>query len=323
MQGQTILEVRNLKVHFPTRSRGLVKAVDGVSFSLLKGETLGIVGESGSGKTMTALAILGLQPRPGRIVEGEIQFLGDDLAKKKGRDLRKIRGRHISMILQDPNTSLDPCYSTGSQIAEAIKLYQGDRGESLWNKVVDALRMVRISNPELRAHDFPHQMSGGMRQRVAGAIGFCNHQTLLIADEPTTALDVTTQAQYLRLLKRLQQSTGMAFIFITHDMGLVKRMCDTVLIMYAGRVVERGRSEAILTGPAHPYTQALLNCVPRWERVDRLVQISGQPPDPADLPQGCRFAPRCPRAQDECWNTYPGESAVGAGHTVNCFFPVK
>ena len=290
-----LLEVRELRTHIYTR-RGVVKAVDGATFSVARGETLGIVGESGSGKSMTCLSILRLVPEPGgRIVGGQVLFEGEDLLGKSRAEMRELRGSRIAMILQDPMASLNPALTVGDQIAETLSLHRGLRGRALDRRVLELLHQVRISDPERRVHAYPHQMSGGIRQRVAGAIAISCLPSLLIADEPTTSLDVTIQAQYLRLLKDIQRETGLAMIFVTHDLGIVAKLCDRVAVMYAGRIVETGRTRDIFDRPRHPYTIGLLNCLPTLRRGrEPLAAIEGQPPDLAKLPAGCRFAARCP-----------------------------
>ena len=319
--GGHLLEVNDLSVYFFTR-RGVARAVDGVSFYLDEGESLGIVGESGSGKSVTALGMLRLVPPPGEIVNGQVYLEGEDLTKLSGHQMRKIRGRKMSMILQDPMTSLNPSFAIGNQVAESLSIHQGLRGKSLKSKVIDMLKMVRIPAAESRVGDFPHQLSGGMRQRSAGAIGISCMPKMLICDEPTTALDMTIQAQYLELLKDVQQETGVAFIFITHDMGIVAKMCDRVNVMYAGRIVESGPVLDVFRNPSHPYTISLLKCLPRLEAVDRLESIDGQPPDPHVFPEGCRFAPRCPKAQDLCREKYPETTVMsGSTHLAACHFP--
>ncbi len=316
----TLLEVKGLRTHFFTR-RGVVKAVDGVSFSLRAGETLGIVGESGSGKSVTALSLVRLVPQPAaRIVGGQVLLEGEDLLRKSEADMRRIRGAKIAMIFQDPLTSLNPVLSIGSQGTEAIPLPQGLRGPSLWERAVDILRKLKIPSPEQRMSNFPHQMSGGMRQRVVGAIAISCEPRLLIADEPTTSLDVTVQAQYLRLLKEIQAEAGLAILFITHDFGVVAKMCDRVAVMYAGRIVEMAGVRDLFTTPAHPYTEALMRSVPKLEeQVDRLYSIEGQPPAPDRLPLGCPFAPRCPYVMDRCRQEYPPEVTISRGHTASCW----
>src|SRR5437870_4499708 len=299
----------------------VVRAVDGVSFYLRQGEALGIVGESGCGKTMTALSLLRLVPRPAaRIVKGKIMLEGEDLLEKSEREMRAIRGRRVSMILQDPQTSLNPVFTIGNQLIEAIQIHHRDGHRSLVRRAHDALKQVRAAAPERRVQDYPHQISGGMKQRVVGAIAISCEPRVIIADEPTTSLDVTIQAQYLRLLREIQEETNLALIFITHDFGIVAKMCDRVMVMYAGRVVESGPVREIFNHPSHPYTQALLNSVPTMdERVERLYSITGQPPALWDLPLGCRFEARCPHADDRCRQRYPPPFTVGEGHTADCW----
>jgi oligopeptide/dipeptide ABC transporter ATP-binding protein len=285
----------------------VVKAVDGATFSVGRGETLGIVGESGSGKSMTCLSILRLVPEPGgRTVGGEIVFDGEDLLAKSPEEMRQLRGSRIAMILQDPMASLNPALTVGEQIAETLRLHRGLRGRDLERRVLELLHQVRISDPERRVHAYPHQMSGGIRQRVAGALAISCEPRLLIADEPTTSLDVTIQAQYLRLLKDIQRETGLAMIFVTHDLGIVAKLCDRVAVMYAGRIVETGRTRDIFDRPRHPYTIGLLNCLPTLRRGrEPLAAIEGQPPDLANLPAGCRFAARCPLVEPACLEVVP------------------
>lgn len=314
-----ILEVNDLHTYFFNR-RGVTKAVDGISFSLRQGETLGIVGESGCGKTMTALSLLGLVPKPAaRIVSGEIILDGEDLAQKTPQEMRGIRGRKISMILQDPQTSLNPVFSIGNQLIEALGMSQNGNRKSMVSRAVEALRNVRVAAPESRLNDYPHQMSGGMKQRVLGAIAIASAPNVIIADEPTTALDVTIQLQYLRLLKEIQANTGMAIIFITHDFGIVARMCDRVAVMYAGRIVESADVRSLFNNPTHPYTQALISSVPQMDKTDRLFAIDGQPPALFDLPEGCRFADRCAHARTLCHEQYPGALQAGEDHSVSCW----
>ena len=316
----SLLEVRNLHTHLTTRW-GTVRAVDGVSFSVSEGETLGLVGESGSGKTMTALSLLRILPEPAaRIVEGQILLDGDDLVPKSEREMRRVRGRRISMILQDPQTSLNPVFTAGAQIVEALRaLRAGDR-RGLWQRAEEALRQVRVAAPAQRLRDYPHQMSGGMKQRVVGAIALAGEPHLLIADEPTTALDATIQLQYLTLLREIQRRTRLGMLFITHDFGIVARMCDRVAVMYAGRIVESGPVRAIFREPRHPYTEALMASVPRLdETVKRLPSIEGQPPALHRLPAGCRFAPRCAYADDRCRREYPPTFALGPAHEAACW----
>ena len=318
--GSVVLEVEDLRTHFVTRW-GLVKAVDGVSFQLRAGETLGLVGESGSGKSVTALSIMQLVPSPpGRIVGGRVLLEGDDLLQADESRMSQVRGGKIAMILQDPMTALNPVFDIEDQVGEALRIHKNLRAHRLKEQVIAMLRRVRIPVPEIRIRDYPHQLSGGMRQRVVGAIGISCDPLVLIADEPTTSLDATIQAQYLRLLKDLQRQTGAALIFITHDFGIVARMCDRVAVMYAGRIVEQGAVRQIFDSPSHPYTEALINSVPKIEeRVERLYAIQGQPPALWDLPRGCSFAPRCPYVLDQCHEEYPPLLNVGDGHTAACW----
>jgi oligopeptide/dipeptide ABC transporter ATP-binding protein len=316
-----ILDVQDLKTYFFTRT-GVVKAVDGVSFSLMPGETLGIVGESGSGKSMTALSIMGLVPQPsGRIVGGSILFQGEDLTQKTQSEMQQIRGREICMILQDPMTSLNPVYTVGNQLVETIRQNkQQERTTSLKSRAIELLQRVKIASPEVRFGNFPHQMSGGMRQRAVGAIAIAGAPKVLIADEATTSLDATIQYQYLSLLKELQQDTGMSIIFITHDFGIVAKMCDRVTVMYAGRVAEIADVRDLFNHPSHPYTEALMRSVPNVdEEVEYLYSIEGQPPALDSLPPGCTFAPRCPYVFDRCHQEFPVAVPVGEGHIATCW----
>lgn len=315
-----LLEVRDLKTHLRSR-RGLNRAVDGVSFSLDRGRSLGLVGESGSGKSMTAMSILRLTPQPyAKIVGGSIRFDGEHLLAKSEREMRQIRGGSISIILQDPMTSLNPVFSVKFQIGEAVALHQGLRGRARLDKIIESLQRVRVPAPEARMKDYPHQFSGGMRQRVAGAIAIACHPKLLIADEATTALDATIQAQYLTLLRTLQQELDLAFLFITHDFGIVAKMCDDVAVMYAGRIVEYADVRAIFNRPAHPYTLALLEAVPKVDRrVDRLYAIPGAPASGYTEFSGCPFAERCAMAVDKCHGEKPPLVTVAPGHTSECW----
>ena len=291
---KNVLEVKDLKTYFFTRS-GVVKAVDGVSFTVNEGETLGIVGESGSGKSISCLSILRLVPEPaGRIVSGEIFLDGDNLLKKSLSEMRRIRGSKISMILQDPMTSLNPVYTIGNQVIEPIKLHQKLAKQNAREKATEMLSMVKIPAPEVRMKEYPHQMSGGMRQRIVGAMALSCQPRLLIADEPTTALDVTIQAQFLKLLKSLQKELNISLIVVTHDFGIVAKICDRVVVMYAGKIVENAPIRELFNNPQHPYTQALIESLPKLEvERERLASIEGQPPDLGNLPPGCKFAPRC------------------------------
>jgi oligopeptide/dipeptide ABC transporter ATP-binding protein len=320
VQDDVILEVNDLRTYFQT-SYGTVKAVDGVSYYVKRGETLGVVGESGSGKSVTALSIMRLIPSPpGYIVGGEVILDGQNVLDLSDGEMAKIRGSKVGMILQDPMTALNPVFNIENQVGEAIRIHQNLKGQSLVDKIIHSLRQVRIPAAESRMKDYPHQLSGGMRQRVVGAISISCAPIVLIADEPTTALDVTIQAGYLRLLKEIQAETGVAIIFITHDFGIVAKMCDRVAIMYAGRIVETGDVRQIFNDPAHPYSEALLASVPKLEeRTERLYSIEGQPPPLFDLPPGCPFAPRCEYAQDVCREAYPVRVEIGEEHTASCW----
>jgi oligopeptide/dipeptide ABC transporter ATP-binding protein len=317
-----LLEVKNLHTYFQTRE-GLVCAVEGVSFHLDQGELLGLVGESGCGKSMTALSIMRLISPPGKIVAGEILFQGKNLLKLSNAQMRDVRGNDIAMIFQDPMTSLNPVFSVGEQIAEALRLHRGLSRKEARAAAIEAMREVSIPDPGLRADDYPHQLSGGMRQRVMIAMALACDPKLLIADEPTTALDVTIQAQILELMKELQKKIGMALLLITHDLGVVAEQADEVAIMYAGKIVERSNTRAIFTKPFHPYTVGLLNSLPRTggAKRKRLDAIPGVVPSPLNLPSGCRFRDRCPRAADVCAQTEPKLVAKDPGHTVACHFP--
>jgi oligopeptide/dipeptide ABC transporter ATP-binding protein len=315
-----VLEVKDLRAYLYTRW-GVVRAVDGVSFVLREGETLGLVGESGCGKTMTGLSLLRLLPEPaGRIVQGQVLLEGEDLVTKSEREMRRVRGRRIAMILQDPQTSLNPVFTIGDQLVEALRMRHGDGIESLRRRAEEALQRVKVAAPAQRLRAYPHQMSGGMKQRVVGAISVAGEPRVLIADEPTTALDVTIQLQYLALLKEIQARTRLAMLFITHDFGIVARMCDRVAVMYAGRIVESGPTRALFRTPRHPYTEALMASVPRMEAaVERLPSIEGQPPPLHSLPVGCRFAARCRYVEDRCRHEYPPTIRVGPAHEVACW----
>ncbi len=318
------LEVKNLKTHFFTRS-GVVKAVDGVSFQVGEGETLGIVGESGSGKSITCLSLLRLVPPPaGRIVSGEIFLNGEDLLLKSIKEMRKIRGAEISMILQDPMTSLNPVFTIGNQLAEPIMIHQGLDRKSAWEKAQEMLARVKIPLPEIRVGEYPHQMSGGMRQRIVGAMALSCQPKLLIADEPTTALDVTIQAQFLQLLQDIQKEFNLALIVVTHDFGIVAKICDRVAVMYAGKMVETAPIREIFDHPRHPYTRALMSSLPRLDKnLKRLPSIKGQPPDLGNLPPGCSFAPRCSEAKKICREEIPPESVPAEGHALSCWLAVQ
>jgi oligopeptide/dipeptide ABC transporter ATP-binding protein len=315
----TLLRVERLRTEFST-PHGVVRAVDGVSFEVGRGETLGLVGESGSGKSVTCLSLLRLVPSPGRIEGGRVLLEGEDLLTRSDAEMRTIRGRKISMILQDPLTSLNPVLTVGSQVAETLAVHQRLRGRALRERVVEMLQRVGIADAAQRTHDYPHQFSGGMRQRIAGAIALACRPAVLIADEPTTSLDATVQAQYLRLLRRLQREGDFGMLFVSHDLGTVARVCDRVAVMYAGRIVETAPTAELFARPVHPYTIGLLRAIPRWDDAEGpLVPLDGQPPILHALPAGCHFTPRCRHAMDVCRDRYPDETAVGAEHQVRCW----
>jgi oligopeptide/dipeptide ABC transporter ATP-binding protein len=315
-----VLEVKDLRTYLYTRW-GVVRAVDGVSFVLREGETLGLVGESGCGKTMTGLSVLRLLPEPAaRIIEGQVLLEGEDLVTKSEAEMRRVRGRRIGMILQDPQTSLNPVFTIGDQLVEALRMRFAGGAAALRRLAEEALQRVKVAAPAQRLRAYPHQMSGGMKQRVVGAIAIAGEPRVVIADEPTTALDVTIQLQYLTLLKEIQARTRLAMLFITHDFGIVARMCDRVAVMYAGRIVESGPTRALFRAPRHPYTEALMASVPRMEAaVERLPSIEGQPPPLHALPVGCRFASRCRYVEDRCRREYPPTIPVGPAHEVACW----
>lgn len=317
---EKLVDIRNLKTYFYTED-GVVPAVDGVDLYVKRGETLGVVGESGCGKSVTSLSVMRLiASPPGKIVDGEILFEGEDLVKKSESEMRKIRGNDISMIFQEPMTSLNPVYTIGDQIGEAIVLHQGLSKKEGLEKAIEMLRLVGIPLPERRVHEYPHQLSGGMRQRVMIAMALSCNPKLLIADEPTTALDVTIQAQILELMKKLKKELGMAIMLITHDLGVVAEMCERVVVMYGGKVVEEGDAVSIFKSPLHPYTEGLLQSIPRMdEDVDRLHVIDGVVPNPLHLPEGCRFHPRCPYAIEKCKSAQPPLEQVAPGRYVACF----
>ena len=306
MNKNNVLEVRNLKTHFIS-NKGTAKAVDGVDFTLRKGETLGIVGESGCGKSMTSLSILRLIPSPpGKIVAGEILLNGKDIVKMSNSELRKVRGKQISMIFQEPMTSLNPVLKVGDQISETLRLHQGLSKKQALAKSVEMLELVGIPSPEKIVKQEPFQLSGGMRQRVMIAMALACAPEVLIADEPTTALDVTIQAQILELMKNLQKKMGMGIIFITHDLGVVAEVCDYVAVMYAGQIVEHRKVTDLFESPLHPYTQGLMNSLPKiYEETDELQTIEGTVPSPYEYPIGCRFTDRCPHARDICKEQAP------------------
>jgi oligopeptide/dipeptide ABC transporter ATP-binding protein len=319
-----LLRVSDLRTHYVgfggTR---VVKAVDGVSFSVEAGETFGLVGESGCGKTTTCHTIVRLLPPSARIVSGSIELEGEDLVKKSQGDMRLIRGRRIATILQDPMASLDPLFSIYDQVAEPAYYHQSLRGRALRRRVTELLAAVRIPSPERRMRDFPHQLSGGMRQRIVGAIAQAGGPRIIIADEPTTNLDVTIQLQYLNLLKDLQRATGVALIFVTHNLGIVAKMCDRVGVMYAGKIVEMQSVRGLFYHARHPYTKALLDSIPKLGVRQPLYGIPGQPPDLSALPAGCAFHPRCARAVERCRVEEPSQQSLNGDGSVRCWMPLE
>jgi len=321
---EPLLEVSDLSVGIPS-PRGLIEAVDGVSFTVGRGEVVGIVGESGCGKSMLALSIMRLIPEPGRIAGGRIVLAGRDLIHLPEREMRRVRGNEIGMIFQDPAASLNPVMRVGRQIGETIEAHRDMTPPLVWQGAIDMLRAVRIPEPAARARDYPHQYSGGMRQRVMIAIGMANRPALLIADEPTTALDVTVQAQIMDLLRQMNEETGTAIILITHNIALVSRFCSRVLVMYAGRFVEVGPTLDVFDSPKHPYTAALLKAVPRVgaRLADGLTAIEGRPPDLARKPVGCAFHPRCAQRRSICSVEQPPSIATGPGRDVRCWLAAE
>jgi len=317
-----LIEVRDLKTHFFTED-GVAKAVDGVSWSLKTGKTLALVGESGCGKSVTALSIMRLVPDPpGRIVGGQISFEGKDLVAASEKEMRAIRGNRIAMIFQEPMTSLNPVYSVGNQIVEAIELHQNLRGKAAWDLAVETLQKVGISAPQQRVREYPHQMSGGMRQRIMIAMALSCNPSLLIADEPTTALDVTIQAQILDLLRSLQAEHNMSILLITHDLGVVAEIADEVCVMYASKIVERADVKELFANPLHPYTRGLFRSMPRLsEAKERLDVIPGNVPNPLLFPSGCKFHPRCSLGSQDptCKSQDPDLKEVQPGHWVACW----
>ena len=314
-----MLKVRDLTVSFRTE-QGIVRAVDGVSLDVGEGELLGVVGESGSGKTVSLLAVMGLITDPNAIISGSIQYRGRELVGLKSRAMRELRGKEIAMIFQDPMTALTPVYTVGWQIAEQVLAHQRISKAAAWQRAIDLLAEVNIPKPEEAAHRYPHQLSGGMRQRVVIAMALSCNPALLVADEPTTALDVTVQAQILDLLHKLRRNHGSAIVFITHDMGVMAEIADRMLVMYAGRVVERGTKEELFRAPMHPYTQALLDSIPplTGEKPRRLRAIPGTPPILLNRPPGCAFAPRCAQRFEKC----SAEPQLGTGERAAACFRV-
>ena len=323
---EKILEVRNLSTTFYTEA-GVARAVDDVSFNVYKGRTLGIVGESGCGKSVTSLSIMRLIPNPpGKISGGQILYKGRDLVKLPIAEMRAIRGNEISMIFQEPMTSLNPVFTVGDQIMEAIVLHQKVSKKEALGRAIEMLKLVGIPSPETRVHDYPHQLSGGMRQRIMIAMALSCNPSVLIADEPTTALDVTIQAQILDLMRKLRETLGMALILITHDLGVIAETADEVLVMYAGKVVEQGPVGEIFANPKHPYTRGLLSSIPKFstdptkrEKKKRLETIPGIVPALTELPQGCRFQSRCTHVVEECRGKEPPLRVVGPEHLIACY----
>jgi oligopeptide/dipeptide ABC transporter ATP-binding protein len=314
-----LIEIHDLQVHFPAPD-GVARAVDGVSYSVMAGETLGVVGESGCGKTLSALSILRLVPPPGKIAGGKIIFEGNDLLTLSNEEMRKVRGKKIGMIFQEPMTALNPVFTIGDQIAEGIRLHFGASRQEAWDRAIEALRAVHISSPEQKVADYPHRLSGGMRQRAMIAMALSLSPALLLADEPTTALDVTIQAQILELIAELKDRFSMSVILITHDLGVVAQMCERVVVMYAGKVAEAAPVRAIFANPMHPYTQGLLDSVTsRRKGSGRLREIKGVVPSLMETPPGCAFHPRCPKVMDVCRVTAPDLKKVRKETETACW----
>jgi peptide/nickel transport system ATP-binding protein len=317
---EPLLDVKGLKTYFFTEA-GVVKAVDGIDFQVSKDESVGLVGESGSGKTVTGLSVFRIVPQPGKIVSGSIIFEGEDLLKKSESDMRKIRGRKISMTFQDPTTSLDPLYPVGDQLAEVIREHQKELSyKEAWEKATKLLELVRISEPSIRVKEYPHELSGGMKQRIAIARALASEPSLLFADEPTTNLDVTVQAQVLELIKELRARQQMSLVMITHDMGIVAEMTQRVQVLYAGMVAEVGETHSLFKNPQHPYTEALLQAVPRIDKRKELRVIPGNIPNLINPPTGCRFHPRCPYSKEICKDKIPPLELTDRDHLVACHF---
>ncbi len=317
-----LLEVDNLKMHFHTKD-GIVKAVDGVSYTLDRGETLGIVGESGSGKSVTAMTIMGLiKMPPGKIEGGDVRYKGKSILNLPEEKMRKLRGNDIAMIFQDPMSSLNPVYKIGDQVGEGLRIHKGYSKKEAKEAAIKLLDLVGIPNPSVRVNEYPHQFSGGMRQRVMIAMALACNPDIIIADEPTTALDVTIQAQILELMVEMQEKNGNAIIMITHDLGVVANMADKIMVMYAGAPVEYGSAEEIFYESHHPYTWGLIQSIPeqKMDEKKRLTPIKGNPPSLVDVPKGCSFSPRCPYAQAVCFDKRPEALYVGEGHYCTCHF---
>lgn len=320
MSTSPLLRVEDLKTHyFGFGGSRVVKAVDGISFTVEAGETFGLVGESGCGKTTTCHSIVRLLSSSAQIVGGRIELDGENLLDLSAKQMREVRGRRIASILQDPMASLDPLFSIGNQVAEPAYYHGLLRGRPLLERVKELLAAVRIPSPEKRLREFPHQMSGGMRQRIVGAIAQAGNPRLIIADEPTTNLDVTIQLQYLNLLKELQQASNVALIFVTHNLGIVAKMCDTVAVMYAGKIVEKQSVRGLFYSPRHPYTKALLDSIPKLGTKEPLYAVPGQPPDLSELPSGCSFHPRCAKVMERCRTEEPIDYRNSDGGTTRCW----
>ncbi len=320
---EALLEVRNLRTSFSSED-GVVHAVDNVSFNVLRGEAVALVGESGCGKSVTAMSIMRLVASPGRITGGEIRFKGRNLASLSEREMRDVRGNDIAMVFQEPMTSLNPVFKIGSQVAEAIRIHRKVSKKEAWKQAGDMLELVSIPDPIKRLDDYPHQLSGGMRQRVMIAMALSCDPELLIADEPTTALDVTIQAQIMELLAGLQKKLGLAILLITHDLGVVAEFCERVIVMYTGRIVEQAPVTELFANPAHPYTRGLLKSLPsvtKAERGQRLPTITGMVPSISKLPPGCKFNPRCPDVMPICLGNEPAQMLVAARHDARCYLP--
>lgn len=313
-----ILQVQNLNLWFDN-DFGSIQILNGISFDIYRGETLGIVGESGCGKSMTAFSIMRLLQSPPARMQGKILFKDQDLLALSKRNMQKIRGKNISMIFQEPMTSLNPLFTLGDQLMEPLRLHQKLSKQQAWEKALDMLRMVRVSLPEQRMKEYPHQLSGGMRQRVMIAMALACRPELLIADEPTTALDVTIQAQVLELMRQLQRELGTAIAFITHDLGVINEMCDRVIVLYCGEVMEQSPVKELFADPKHPYTRGLLSTLPKFGQPGKLNTIPGSVPPAGQFPTGCVFAPRCKFATDQCRAEKPELHDAGGGHLVRCF----
>ena len=320
---ENILSVQNLHTSFHT-DKGEVKAVNGVTFNLEKGKILGIVGESGSGKSVTAYSIMRILEKNGRITEGKILYKGQDIAEFSEKQMREFRGKCCSIIFQDPMTSLNPVFTVGNQLREAIELHTDRKGKEAEARAIEMLTLVGVNEPEKRVKQYPYELSGGMRQRVMIAMALACEPDILIADEPTTALDVTTQAQILELMQSLQKKLGMAIIMVTHDLGVIADMCDEIIVMYGGRVCERGTAEDIFYRPHHEYTKGLLRSIPNVDRIgEKLIPIPGTPINLLNMPKGCAFCPRCEEAMKICIEEQPPEMQMPDGHFASCWLNVK